>query len=117
MGSVSSTGVPHIRAMLVEEQDEFNTFWFTTAYDTSKIEHYKNNPCASVYFADTKNYQGILLTGIMEMDSFPLLKKKFWKDYYLTYYPNGISDVQYTVLKFKVEKIIFYDGKNTRELI
>lgn len=113
VGSVSNLGVPYIRAMLVEKKVTLGTFWFTTAYTTSKVEHFKNNPNASIYFADIENYQGVLLLGHMEIDNSLSLKEKFWKDYYITYYPGGINDLEYTVLKFRAEKVIFYDGHDT----
>lgn len=110
VASISEEGIPYVRAMLIEKVDGLKEIWLSTAANSKKIEHYAQNSNASVYFADIANYQGLLLTGRIQIDPSKELRKEFWKSYYSSYYPGGINDSQYTILKFVSEKAILYAG-------
>lgn len=58
------------------------------------------NPKAAVYLCNTEEYKGLMLQGIMEVLTDRKHKEMLWRDGFEMYYPNGINDEDYCVLRF-----------------
>lgn len=63
---------------------------------------YIDNPKASIYFYHRGRfrYEGIMLVGTMEVLQDPEIKKEIWQAGDTLYYPGGVTDPDYCVLKF-----------------
>lgn len=101
IGSVDENGFPHIRALLRPRLREgIKTIWFSTNTPTNKVRHFKNNAKASVYVCNPAKFQAALLVGTTEVLETEQYKKMLWQEGDEMYYPQGVSDPDYCVLKF-----------------
>ena len=105
IGSVDENGFPAIRAMLRPRKREgMKTIWFSTNTPTHKVQHFKSNSNACVYFCDPAGFRGALLVGRMEVLEAQEYKAMLWQEGDELYYPGGVSDPNYCVLLFRTER-------------
>ena len=101
LGSVNENGFPEIRAMLApRKRDGIKTFYLTTNTSSSKISQFKNNDRASLYFCNETFFKGVLLTGEIQILQDEGSKEMIWRKGDTKYYPGGVTDPDYCVLKF-----------------
>lgn len=102
VGSVDEDGCPNIKAMFIPRKIEGNCFYFTTNTSSMRTQQYLSNPRASVYFFNKGRfkYEGVMLTGTMEVLQDAEIKKEIWQSGDTIYYPKGVTDPDYCVLKF-----------------
>jgi len=101
IGSVDQNGFPGIRAMLRPRKREgIKTIYFSTNTSTNKVEDFVENEKACVYFCDPVTFQGALLKGSMETLYSRQDREMIWQKGDEMYYPGGIDDPDYCVLKF-----------------
>jgi len=120
--TVNSDGFPITRALLntryKERYPEFSEFYdnledkyviyFSTNTSSSKIEHIKQNPKVAVYFCDTEQFKGVMFGGEVEIIEDMEIKRQFWLERSTRYYPKGLEDPDYTILRFRPENARFY---------
>lgn len=120
--TVDSNGYPITRALLntryKERYPEFTNFYnrqdnkyilyFSTNTSSSKIEQIKENPKISVYFCDPEDFKGVMFGGDIEIVEDMDIKREFWLDRSKRYYPKGLEDPDYTILRFKPKNARFY---------
>jgi general stress protein 26 len=82
-----------------KNQKDIFTIYISTNTSSTKVEHLKNNPLLCVYFCDADNFQGFMLGGSVEFIDDIKLKKNIWLDWWTKYYPKGIEDSDYTLLR------------------
>ena len=82
--------------------------YFSNNTSSSKIEHIKENPKISVYFCDPQDFKGLMLGGEAEIVEDMDIKRQFWLDTSIRYYPKGLEDPDYTILRFNPRSAIFY---------
>ena len=100
-----SEGFPVTRAMLApREREGIKVFWFTTNTSSRKISCYRKNPKASIYFVDKRFFRGVNLVGTMEVLETAEAKERIWREGDTMYYPEGVTDPDYCVLKFTAVK-------------
>ncbi len=102
VASVDEEGFPNLKAMYTPRKIEGNCFYFSTNMSSLRAQQYLVNPKASIYFYHRGRfqYEGIMLVGTMEVLLTPAIKKEIWQPGDTIYYPGGISDPDYCVLKF-----------------
>jgi len=61
-----------------------------------------------VYFVDFSDWMGLMLLGTMDVLTDSQSRKRLWRDGYEQYYPLGIDDPDYTVLRFTAESANYY---------
>lgn len=115
LASINQAGIPQIRAMLMPVKAEGNTFWFHTNTSSKKVQQYKDNAKACLYFYDDATYQGVSLLGTVEVLDKDVDKKNFWKDEYKVYYSNGEGLSDFTVLKFVASEGSYYHNFSSQE--
>ena len=71
---------------------------------------YRENPNASVYFYDKRFFRGVMLIGTMEVLEDAEAKQMIWLEGDTMYYPQGVTDPDYCVLKFTAEKGRYYSN-------
>lgn len=114
VGSNGPDGHPLIKAMIKVEAEGLKTIWFSTNTSSARIAQFRKDPRASVYFVDMEEYQGLLLTGTMEILSDKASRERVWRFGNEVYYPGGIDDPDYSVLRFTATGGNYYHGlKNT----
>lgn len=109
IGSVDESGFPNIKAMQVRGVDGINTIYFSTEASTMRVQQYKNNPHACVYFSNNGKYKGVMLVGTMEVTTDKATREMVWREGDDFYYPKGIDDSSFNVLKFTIRSGRVYD--------
>jgi len=101
IGSIDNEGFPNIKAMLQPRKREgILTLWFTTNTSSMRVAQFLKNNKACVYFCDTRFFKGVMLRGTMEVLTDTDSKKDIWRDGDEIYYPQGVTDSDYCVLRF-----------------
>lgn len=109
IASINQEGFPNIKAMLApRKRNGIVEFWFTTNTSSQRVAQYGQNSKAAIYFCDPNSFQGIMLQGVMEILEDSTSKELIWQDGDTIYYPDGVTDPDYCVLKFTAEKGRYY---------
>ena len=118
ISSVDNEGYPCTKAMLAPRKREgIRTFYFTTNTFSLRVAHYKANPKASIYFCDEKGFKGMMLRGTMEVLTDAESKEMIWREGDEQYYPGGVTDPNYCVLKFTATDGRFYSDFYPRSFV
>ncbi|MCK4572472.1 pyridoxamine 5'-phosphate oxidase family protein [candidate division WOR-3 bacterium] len=100
LGTNGDEGYPNIRAMIKMENEGLKTIWFSTNTSSRKIPQLKKNPKACVYFVDFDKWIGLMLVGTTEIRKDQQSRERLWRDGFEKYYPKGVNDPDYSVLRF-----------------
>ncbi|HUN56375.1 MAG TPA: pyridoxamine 5'-phosphate oxidase family protein [Smithella sp.] len=111
ISSVDEDGFPNTKAMLPPRKREgIKHIFFTTNTSSMRVKQYKANPKACVYFFDKRFFKGVMLRGAMEVLKDSASKKMIWKPGDEMYYPKGVTDPDYCVLKFTAQTGRYYSN-------
>ena len=111
VASVDGDGFPCVKAMNApRKREEIRTFWLSTNTSTVRVEQYRADPKASVYFYDRRFFRGVMLYGTMEVLTDSASKEMIWQAGDDLYYPLGVTDPDYCVLKFTAVKGRYYSN-------
>ncbi len=110
IASVDEDGFPNIKAMFAPRRIEGNCFYFSTNTSAMRTRQFMKNPKASIYFFSKGRfkYEGIMLTGTMEVLQDDKTKREIWRTGDTMYYKQGVTDPDYCVLKFTAIKGRYY---------
>lgn len=109
IASISEDGFPNMKAMLTpRKRTGIKEFWFTTNTSSMRVSQYRKNPNASIYFYDKRFFRGVMLTGTMEVLEDEDTKQMIWREGDTMYYPQGVTDPDYCVLKFTAVEGRYY---------
>lgn len=101
IGSIDEAGFPNAKAMLPpRKRDGIKHLFFTTNTSSMRVRQYSSNPKACVYFFDSRFFKGVMLTGTMKILHDRKSKEMIWEAGDEMYYPEGVTDQDYCVLKF-----------------
>ena len=106
--SVDENGFPNAKAMFKTEHEGLKTFLFSTNTSSMRVQQFMRNPKASIYLCGKSKINGLMLVGRMEVCSDRELKARLWADGCEQYYPLGIDDPDYCVLRFVAERGKYY---------
>jgi general stress protein 26 len=111
ISSVDEYGFPNTKAMLPPRKREgIKHLYFTTNTSSMRVKHYTANPKACIYFFDKRFFRGVMLKGIMEILKDSASKEMIWEPGDEMYYPKGVTDPDYCVLKFTAQSGRFYSN-------
>ena len=116
--SVDDDGFPNVKAMLRPRKREgLKEFYFSTNTSSMRVKQYQNNPNASIYFYHKGliKYEGVMLTGTMEVLTDQTVKDMIWRKGDTMFYKNGVTDPDYCVLKFTAVKGRYYCDLKTED--
>lgn len=112
--SVDADGRPNAKAMLNLQRDGLKTFWFSTNLSSKRAAQFKADGKACIYFVNEDSFQGLMLVGEMEVRTDRETRAMLWREGFEIYYPAGIDDGDYCVLKFEAKTGNYYHGlRNT----
>jgi len=118
IGSVNGEGFPNMKAMLPPRKREgISEFYFTTNTSSMRVKQYLENPKASIYFYDKRFYRGVMLKGTMEVLTDSKSKEEIWRDGDEIYYPLGVTDSDYCVLKFTAQSGRYYSNFRSEDFL
>jgi general stress protein 26 len=111
VGSIDSEGVPNIKAMLLpRKRDGIKRFYFTTNTSSMRVSQFRANPKACVYFCDSRFFRGVMLQGTMDVLEDSQSKEMIWLDGDEMFYPLGVTDPDYCVLRFTTVSGRYYSN-------
>lgn len=118
IGSVDGEGFPNMKAMLPPRKREgISEFYFTTNTSSMRVKQYLENPKASIYFYDKRFYRGVMLKGTMEVLTDSKSKEEIWREGDEIYYPLGVTDSDYCVLKFTAQSRRYYSNFRSEDFL
>ncbi len=103
LGTNGEDGYPQIKAMLVPDHEGLKRIWFSTNTSSRRVGQLGRDPKACVYFVDFQIWQGLMLVGTMEILQDKESRLRLWHSGDEQYYPQGLDDPDYTVLRFTAE--------------
>ncbi len=108
---VDAAGYPITKAMLApRERKGIKTIWFSTNTSSNKVQCFRANSKASVYFLDRRFFRGVSLVGTVEVLETAEAKERLWRIGDTMYYKKGVTDPDYCVLKFTAERGRYYSN-------
>jgi general stress protein 26 len=111
ISSIDEDGFPNSKAMLPPRKREgIKHIFFTTNTSSMRVKQYTNNPKACVYFFDKRFYRGVMLRGAMKVLRDNASRRSIWKDGDELYYPKGVTDPDYCVLRFTAQDGRYYSN-------
>ncbi|MGD0279044.1 MAG: pyridoxamine 5'-phosphate oxidase family protein [Smithella sp.] len=111
ISSVDEDGFPNTKAMIPpRKRVGIKHIFFTTNTSSMRVKQYIGNPKACVYFFDKRFFKGVMLRGAMEVLQDSASKKMIWKAGDEMYYPKGVTDPDYCVLKFTAQNGRYYSN-------
>lgn len=103
IASLDDEGYPNIKAMLKpRKHNGLKEFYFSTNTSSMRVNQFKTNPHASIYFYHKGlfKYVGVMLKGTMEVLTDQETKDMLWQKGDTIFYKKGVTDPDYCVLKF-----------------
>jgi len=118
ISSVDSEGFPNTKAMLPPRMREgIKHIYFSTNTSSMRVNQYIDNPKACLYFYDKRFFKGVMLKGTMEVLQDSESKLKIWRDGDERYYPKGVTDPDYCVLRFTTKNGRFYSNFKSEDFV
>ncbi len=103
---------PKLIPIFAEHSDDFMIL-FSTNTSSTKLEDIRRKSAASVYFCIPDKTQGAMFGGDFEIVEDMNLKKALWHEGWERYYPEGVEDPDYTVLRMFPTKAKGWTGQST----
>ena len=75
-----------------------------------RVAQYRENNHACIYYCDTRFFRGVMLRGMMDVLTDSTSKEMIWQEGDTMYYPEGVTDPDYCVLKFTAISGRFYSN-------
>lgn len=111
ISSVDDDGFPNTKAMLPpRKRVGIKEIFLTTNTSSMRVRHYRGNPKASVYFYDKRFFRGVMLKGTMAVLEDAATKQMIWHEGDEMYYPGGVTDPDYCVLKLTAFEGRYYSN-------
>ena len=109
ISSVDSEGFPNTKAMLkVRKREGIKAFYFSTNTSSMRVSQYLVNNKACLYYYDKRFFRGVMLKGTMEVLQDEASRESIWQLWDRLYYPKGVNDPDYSVLKFTATSGRYY---------
>lgn len=109
ISSVDEEGFPNTKAMLPPRiREGIKVFYFSTNTSSMRVQQYKSNPKACLYFCDKRFFRGVMLKGTVEVLEDKESKEMIWQEGDTMYYSKGVADPDYCVLRITIHSGRFY---------
>lgn len=110
VGTLDGEGSPRVISMIAAEKEGLRTIWFSTNTSSEHVAQLEKDPRASVHFAqwESEPWRGLTLGGRMDVLRDRASRERLWEDGCERFYPKGVDDPDYTVLRFTAEWGKFY---------
>ena len=103
LGTNGDDGYPNVKAMIKMENEGLKTVWFSTNTSSRRVGQLLRDQKACVYFVDFDQWMGLMLVGTVEILQDAESKERLWREGFERYYPLGVTDPDYSVLRFTAE--------------
>jgi general stress protein 26 len=103
LGTNGDNGYPNIKAMIKMENEGLNRIWFSTNTSSKRVGQLIRNSKACFYFVDFEQWMGLILVGDVEVLQDMESRQRLWREGFEKYYPLGVTDPDYSVLRFTAQ--------------
>lgn len=103
VGTNGDNGYPNIKAMIKMENEGLNRIWFSTNTSSKRVGQLVQNSKVCVYFVDFEQWKGLMLVGDVEVLQDMESRQRLWREGFEKYYPLGVTDPDYSVLRFTAQ--------------
>ena len=103
LGTNGDDGYPNIKAMFKMGNEDLKIIWFSTNTSSKRVAQLNRDSKACVYFVDFDQVKGLMLVGNVEVLQDIDSKKWLWREGFERYYPLGVTDPDYSVLRFMAQ--------------
>jgi len=118
ISSVDENGYPNTMAMLPPVKREgIRVFYWHTNSPSMRVNQYRSNPKACVYFCDKRFFRGVMLKGTMEVLEDEKIKKEIWKDEMEMYYKGGADGGDFIIIRFTTESGRYYSQFKSEDFV
>ncbi|MGB3906033.1 MAG: pyridoxamine 5'-phosphate oxidase family protein [Anaerolineae bacterium] len=103
LGTNGDDGYPNIKAMINMEHHGLKEVWFITNTSSRRVARLLQDSKACVYYVDFDQWMGLMLVGSVEVLQDMESKERLWREGFEKYYPQGVTDPDYSVLRFTAD--------------
>ena len=89
---------PTLVRIFEQHNDDFMIL-LTTNTSSAKIAQIKQNPAACIYYCKSGEFQGMMLSGDIEILNDRDTRESIWQPGWEQFYPQGPNDPDHTVLR------------------
>ena len=100
LGTNGDDGFPNIKGMMNLKHKGLKKIWFSTNTSSRRVQQLKKDNRVCVYYVDDNPFKGLMLVGTIEILQDVESKKMLWSEGTEKYYPMGVEDPDYSVLRF-----------------
>ena len=86
--TLDENGLPHARVMDPFDPENDLTVWFGSNSQSKKVFQIKRNPNVTLYYLDKDGSGYVTIHGVAQIVDSLKEKEKWWKDEWMTFYPN-----------------------------
>lgn len=115
LASVNEKGYPRICTMKKYVAEGFRDIYFVSSKRSKlngKVTHFENNEKASVCYSSGGN--SVTLIGRVEFITDREIQSKIWDDCDRSFFPKGIDDPKFRLIKFHTLEATFWIGGKFR---
>ncbi|APC41360.1 pyridoxamine 5'-phosphate oxidase family protein [Clostridium estertheticum] len=130
LSTVTSNNAPETRALLnlrnvnqypdlvnmFDENESSLVTYVTTNTSSSKMKSIMENPKICLYYCKADEQRGLMLTGEAEIVTDMEIKKVLWHDMWKIFFPGGVTDPDYTIIRLSAVTAKGYDKIQTYNL-
>lgn len=127
ISAINEEGTPIIKGVTKVGNDELSALYFCTSAESIFYKYYIQNPKTSVYLFDDdpntpypsadEKYYSVSLIGKMSTVTERETKQRFLSDYLAAFFPDGIDDKNYNLIRFSIESGKYYRGVTDKFLV
>lgn len=108
LASIDAEGCPRPVPIAKIATEGISTIWMSTGTSSQKTAEFRANPKAGLCFhADGSS---VVLTGEVEVVEDMESKEKYWQNWFINHFPQGVKDPEYILLKFRSSHATIYIG-------
>ena len=95
----NTTQFPTLVDLFQAHNDDF-LIYLASDGQSNKFKQAAANPKTAVYFCNAQTPGGLMLCGTTQIVTDGKLKQQLWQDCWEQYFPGGLNDPEYNILKF-----------------
>lgn len=117
LSSMDEFGFPNTKALQPRLREGIKTFYFSTNTSSQKVKQFLSCNKASLYYYEKRFFRGVLFKGFIEVVLDLSMKQKLWKSEDAMFYPKGVEDEDYCVLKFTAVEGRYYSHLKNEDFL
>ena len=108
--TIGEDGIPNCRAMMTQEAEPDMDLWFAARMDSEKVDELRKNPRVGLYYYNPQDWSYTTVGGTVSVIQDRARFKKYWKDEWRRWFPNGPDDPNAILLKVDAEVVTYEDS-------